>query len=82
MKKLTRKQRLDKGLALIWEGFEAINEVKDELQEWRDNLPENLENSPTAEKLDEVLNCQSFDEIENSHNEIEELELPKGFGRD
>ena len=38
MKKLTRKQRLNKGLALIWEGFEAINEVKEELQEWRINF--------------------------------------------
>ena len=42
----------------------------------------NLENSPTAEKLDEVLNCSAFDDIENAQGELEEIELPKGFGRD
>lgn len=74
---------------------EALGELRDiqgEFQEWRDNLPENLDGSPVAEKLDAVLGLdldgvaddpgadwQATDQV------IEEcgaVDLPLGFGRD
>jgi hypothetical protein len=36
--------------------MEDLNNLKDEYQEWRDNLPENLSSGALAEKLDEILN--------------------------
>ena len=48
----------------------------DQFQEWRDNLPSSLENSATAEALDAVLDLRGYVE------ELQAVELPKGFGRD
>ena len=37
------------------EQVEDMRSVHQELEIWRDNLPENLDQSPTAEKLDDVV---------------------------
>ena len=82
MTKLSIAKRFENALGKLSEAFSVFNDLKEEYQDWRDNLPENLENSVVAEKLDEVLNCSAFDDIENAQGELEGLELPKGFGRD
>jgi hypothetical protein len=48
----------------------------DRFQEWRDNLPTSLEDSPTAEALDAVL------ELRGHVEDLQAVRLPKGFGRD
>ena len=60
---------------------EELFEMRDEYEEWRDNLPENLDGSVVAEKLDAVLDLP-FDEVEAALNEMESADLPLGFGRD
>lgn len=65
--------------------LESLNELRSEYEEWRDNLPENLEDSPVAEKLDAVLELDFenlVDEVQERLNEAESVELPLGFGRD
>jgi hypothetical protein len=65
--------------------FEDIQEIQGEYQDWRDNLPENLEGSPVAEKLDEVTELQLEDpgsEATDLLDEAENADLPLGFGRD
>ena len=57
MTKLSRAKRFENALGKLSEAFSDFNDLKEEYQDWRDNLPENLENSVVAEKLDEVLNC-------------------------
>ncbi len=63
---------------------EAIGEImsiQEEYQDWLDSLPENLECSPVAEKLQEVCDV----DFENLQSEIEVaagMDLPLGFGRD
>jgi hypothetical protein len=49
-----------------WTGF----------QEWRANLPSSLADSPTAEALDAVL------ELRDHVEDLQAVQLPKGFGRD
>jgi hypothetical protein len=44
-------------------------------QEWRDKLPSSLANSATADALDAVLGCGHVEDLQA-------VELPKGFGRD
>jgi len=62
--------------------------IQAEYQEWRDNLPANLEGGVLAEKLDAVcqleLNDQEIDisQVESVIEEAEGVELPRGFGRD
>lgn len=73
-----------------------LQAVQDEYIEWRGNLPENMQNSSTAEKLEEVENLaiesvsdveeaidlSKLDEVEEVLNECENVDLPRGFGRD
>jgi len=71
-------------LSEVESAFDDLNEIKDEYEEWRDNLPENLDQSPVAEKLDAVIEME-FDldgDISGSLDEAENAELPLGFGRD
>lgn len=71
-----------------------LYDIQQEYQEWRDNIPENMESSAVAEKLDELLDlsldnngcgddvlndwASTCDAIESA----ESAELPLGFGRD
>ena len=64
-----------------------LREIQEEYQEWRDNLPENLESSALAEKLDAVVDLDldltvELDEIESALGEADGADLPLGFGRD
>jgi hypothetical protein len=51
----------------------ALRELQEEYQEWLNNLPESLQSSPLAEKLEEVCSLD-LDQLE--------IDLPFGFGRD
>ena len=51
----------------------TLRELQESYQTWRDNLPESLEDSATAELLDAVI-AVDLDQLD--------IELPKGFGRD
>lgn len=69
-----------------------LDEVRQEYAEWRDNLPENLANSPLGEKLNEVADLELDDlatavrdAIEEAQGKLEEadgIDLPRGFGKD
>jgi hypothetical protein len=47
-----------------------------QFEEWRDKLPGGLANSATAEALDAVL------ELRGHVEDLQAVEVPKGFGRD
>ena len=49
-------------------------ELQAEYQDWFDNLPDNLQASPLAERLEAVC--------EYDFGDLEALEPPRGFGRD
>ncbi len=55
---------------------QTLADLLDWFQEWRDNLPSSLANSATAEALDAVLELRGY------VDELQAVELPKGFGRD
>ena len=78
---MSRPKRWAKAIEAVREAAQNLEDIRDEYQEWRDNLPENLECSPTAEKLDEVIEFD-IDQIRDALDEAENLELPRGFGRD
>lgn len=67
--------------ALIKEGLTDLGDLKDEYQDWLDGLPENLQQSLLAEKLEAVCDLD-LDEIESLVDEAEMIDLPLGFGRD
>ena len=58
------------------DAVQMLADLLDQFQEWRDNLPSSLANSATTEALDAVLELRGYVE------ELQAVELPKGFGRD
>jgi len=74
------------GCDYVREAFNELQELKTEYEEWKDNLPENLQNSELANKLEAIVDMD-FDEsqvedCEGVFDEAESAELPQGFGRD
>ena len=51
--------------------------LMDEYQSWRDNLPESLQESGLASKLDDAI-----DKLCEVAATLADIDLPKGFGRD
>lgn len=82
------EQMTDK-LGEVMDEVQELRELQDEYEQWRDSLPENLEDSPTAERLTEVIELEldpadpeDLDEIDDMLQQAEGVELPRGFGRD
>lgn len=61
--------------------LETLSEIQAEYQEWRDNLPENLQDSALGEKLQAVCDLD-LDSALDAANEADGADLPLGFGRD
>lgn len=69
-----------------------LRSVQEEYEEWKDNLPENLQSSPLGEKLEEVCYLDiegiidtvrsAVEDAESTLDEAENIDLPRGFGRD
>ena len=55
------------------EAVETLRELQEEYQDWLFNLPDSLQSSTLAEKLEEVC-ALDIDQLD--------VELPLGFGRD
>ena len=82
---------LQEKYAHVVEAFERIKEVQEEYNDWRENMPEGLDQSPTAEKLDAIINIDlevedelevNLDELREKIDEAEQADFPLGFGRD
>jgi len=58
------------------DAVQTLADMLDRFQEWRDNLPPSLADSPTAEALDAVL------ELRGHVEDLQAVQVPKGFGRD
>ena len=56
------------------DAVQTLLDLQAEYQDWLDGLPENLEGSAVAEKLEAICGYDFGD--------LEELEPPRGFGRD
>lgn len=70
------------------QAISALNEVRAEYEEWRDNLPESLRASVVGEKLQVICDLDlepsesDIDAMETAVGEAEGADLPLGFGRD
>jgi hypothetical protein len=61
-----------------------IEGLMEEYAEWEGNLPENMQSSPVAEKLQEIANIDltPFEDAMALADELANVDLPRGFGRD
>ena len=63
------------------QALEELVEMKSEFEEWKDNLPESLQQSAVGEKLEAVCDID-LDSALEAVTEAEGADLPLGFGRD
>lgn len=77
----SRRERFEHVQSLVADALAQTEELKGELEEWKDNLPENLQNGSKADELDEAI--QNLDEMIDALNTAEgvEVNFPGAFGR-
>jgi hypothetical protein len=80
-KRMSRPARWAAAVATAMGALEVLEEIQGEYADWRDGLPENLQNTALSEKLDAVCDLD-IEGAESIINEAEDIELPLGFGRD
>lgn len=81
------RSEVEDAIAKYAESLQGIEEIRAEYEEWRDNFPENMQSSPTYEKLNEVADLDfsedtDIEAMNESLEAAESIELPRGFGRD
>jgi len=79
-KKKSRVTRFTEAQAKIENAGMDFVDLRDELESWLDNMPENLQESPKAEQLQEAI-----DELGGVIDSVEEIvytgiEFPGAFG--
>lgn len=80
-KKQTRGARWTAAAGKAQEALQELVELQQEYESWKDNLPENLNDSPVGQKLEEVCGLDLQSALDTAE-EAEGLDLPLGFGRD
>lgn len=81
MKPKSRSQRWADAAQAAVSALEELEEMRCEFEEWKDNLPENLQQSALGEKLDTVAGLDIQSAL-GTASEAEGADLPMGFGRD
>lgn len=78
-KKKSRAERFDSVLGEISDASEKIAELRDELQNWLDNMPENLQGGQKAQELEDTI--QSLDDIVDSLSDLScsTVDFPRMF---
>ena len=51
----SRRARYVTAVEMVARASDSIGELRDELQDWLDNMPENLQGSSKAEQLQEAI---------------------------
>lgn len=76
----SRADRFSDAQGLVSEAHSQFEELRDELQNWLDNLPENLQSSQKADDLNAAID--ELDNLISSCDEIEgaDVEFPGMFG--
>lgn len=80
-KKQSRAQRWSEACSDAIDALSRLVDLQSEYQDWLDNLPENLADSPVGEKLQAVCDLD-LSGAQSTVEEAEGLDLPQGFGRD
>ena len=77
----SRRERFEHVQSLITDALAQTEELKGELEEWKDNLPENLQNGSKAQELEDAIS--NLDELIDALNTAEgvEVDFPGAFGR-
>lgn len=74
-------QRVETAAEELTNALEALSEVRQEYLDWKENLPENLQNSALGEKLQAIEDLDLEPDFSGLEG-LSDMDLPLGFGRD
>lgn len=77
----SRPERWADACSRALDAISDLEGLKEEYEEWKDNLPDSLQQSPVGEKLDAVCDLD-LDSARSAIEEAEGTDLPLGFGKD
>ena len=80
-KQASRVERWTNAASRAVEALEELCDLQTEYTDWKESLPENLESSAIAEKLETVCDLD-LDDALSTAQEAKGIDLPLGFGRD
>jgi len=80
-KRPSRSQRWGEAAGDAIGALETLVELQGEFEEWKDNLPEGLQQSAMGEKLEAVCEIDLQGALD-AVQEADGADLPLGFGRD
>lgn len=66
----SRADRLNEAESLVEDAQAIVEELKDELQDWLDGLPENLQSGSKADELNDAIN-----ELESILDSLQSVEM-------
>ena len=80
---MSRPKRMAAIAEALHDAASQAEELRDEYQDWRDNIPDNLDESPVAEKLDAAIEALEMAiEAGMAGDELDTVDPPRGFGKD
>jgi uncharacterized protein YukE len=70
--------KLRPGVEALQDAFGDLHALREEYEEWYDNMPQQLQDGPTGEKLSEIVNQFDFDVVNDVDPELEvpQIEMP------
>jgi hypothetical protein len=77
----SRADRLQEAIAQLEDGNAVVEELKDEMSDWYDSMPENLQGSDKGEAIEtasETLS-EAYDETANAIGNLQGVEFPSMF---
>ena len=80
-RKQSRVQRWATACANAETAINSLIELQSEYQDWRDGLPDNLDDSAVAGKLDTIIDLD-LEEVLSTIDEARNIDLPLGYGKD
>ena len=66
----SRADRLSEAGGLVQQAMDIVEELKDEMEQWYESIPENLQDGDKASKVE-----QSRDNLDSLHSELEALDF-------
>lgn len=80
-KKESRSKRWARASSVARDAVSELLDIQSEFEEWRDSLPENLQQSAVGEKLETICDLDIQGAMDTL-DEAENTDVPLGFGRD
>lgn len=74
----SRADRLSEAVAAVRNASSDLEELKDELENWKDSMPENLQNGSKADEVQEAMDAleTAQNSLDSAADEMDQVSFP------